>query len=44
MLLLPASIYRSTLTATPTDRFRVGVGRRDPAEALAHWGAWLEAR
>ncbi len=40
VLLLPASIYRSELTATPTDRFRIGVGRRHPQEALDHWAAW----
>ena len=27
VLLLPASIYRSELTATPADRFRIGIGR-----------------
>lgn len=41
VLLLPSSIYRSDLTATPTDRFRVGVGRTGPEEALARWGEWL---
>ncbi|MFI5734461.1 aminotransferase class I/II-fold pyridoxal phosphate-dependent enzyme [Kribbella sp. NPDC051587] len=44
VLLLPASIYRSDLTATPTDRFRVGLGRHNPAPALAAWSAWLDAR
>ena len=44
VLLLPASIYRSALTTTPTDRFRVGIGRHDPAEALDHWGTWLDKR
>jgi aspartate/methionine/tyrosine aminotransferase len=42
ILLLPASIYRSALTATPADRFRVGIGRRDPEEALDRWAGWLE--
>jgi aspartate/methionine/tyrosine aminotransferase len=41
VLLLPASIYRSELTSVPTDRFRVGVGRRHPDEALARWADWL---
>ncbi|GLX97154.1 pyridoxal phosphate-dependent aminotransferase [Herbidospora sp. NBRC 101105] len=41
VLLLPASIYRSELTPTPADRFRVGVGRADPEEGLAAFGAWL---
>lgn len=44
VLLLPASIYRSALTPVPADRFRVGVGRRDPQEALEHWAAWLAKR
>lgn len=34
VLLLPASNYRSELTATPTDRFRIGFGRADCAEAI----------
>jgi aspartate/methionine/tyrosine aminotransferase len=34
VLLLPASIYASDLAAAPTDRFRVGIGRRDPGPAL----------
>jgi hypothetical protein len=33
VLLLPASIYRSELTGTPTDRFRIGIGRLDPEPA-----------
>jgi aspartate/methionine/tyrosine aminotransferase len=44
VLLLPASIYRSSLTATPTDRFRVGVGRSGPQEALEAWAVWLDKR
>jgi aspartate/methionine/tyrosine aminotransferase len=44
VLLLPASIYRSDLTATPTDRFRVGVGRADPGPALDAFSAWLRKR
>jgi aspartate/methionine/tyrosine aminotransferase len=35
VLLLPASIYRSDLGPVPADRFRIGVGRRDPEPALA---------
>ena len=34
VLLLPASNYRSELTPTPTDRFRIGFGRADCAEAI----------
>lgn len=44
VLLLPSSIYRSDLTTTPTDRFRLGVGRTGSAEALARWGEWLARR
>ena len=44
VLLLPSSIYSSALTETPTDRFRVGLGRRDPAGALDVWATWLEKR
>ena len=44
VLLLPASIYSSALTGTPTDRFRVGLGRKDPAEVLSVWADWLEKR
>jgi aspartate/methionine/tyrosine aminotransferase len=44
VLLLPSSIYSSALTSVPVDRFRVGLGRRDPSEALAAWADWLEKR
>ena len=44
VLLLPASIYRSDLTPTPTDRFRVGLGRLGSADPLARWSTWLETR
>jgi aspartate/methionine/tyrosine aminotransferase len=44
VLLLPSSIYQSALTPTPRDRFRVGVGRRGPQEALDRWAAWLDQR
>jgi aspartate/methionine/tyrosine aminotransferase len=44
VLLLPSSIYRSELTVTPTDRFRVGVGRAGPEEALDRWARWLTLR
>ncbi|MER5969026.1 aminotransferase class I/II-fold pyridoxal phosphate-dependent enzyme [Streptomyces sp. NPDC002055] len=44
VLLLPASIYQSELTATPTDRFRIGIGRRDPQPALDTFAEWLRAR
>lgn len=44
VLLLPASIYRSELTDTPLDRFRIGVGRRGAAEALDAFTTWLRDR
>jgi aspartate/methionine/tyrosine aminotransferase len=44
VLLLPASIYHSELTPVPADRFRLGLGRRGPQEALARWSAWLRTR
>ena len=34
VVLLPAEIYRSELAEVPADRFRIGVGRRDPEPAL----------
>ena len=44
VVLLPADIYRSELGEVPRDRFRIGVGRRDPAPALAALDAWLTRR
>jgi aspartate/methionine/tyrosine aminotransferase len=41
VLLLPASIYRSALAPVPEDRFRIGVGRRDPGPALELFDAFL---
>lgn len=41
VLLLPASVYASELVDVPTDRFRVGVGRRDPGPALEQLAAIL---
>jgi aspartate/methionine/tyrosine aminotransferase len=41
VLLLPASIYHSELTPTPTDRFRIGVGRAHPQEGLAAFAQWM---
>lgn len=35
VLLLPASVYRSELTETPTDRFRIGYGRANTGAGLA---------
>jgi len=44
VLLLPASVYRSELTPTPADRFRIGVGRVGPGEGLDRWAGWLARR
>jgi aspartate/methionine/tyrosine aminotransferase len=44
VLLLPASLFRSDLAPVPADRFRIGVGRRDPAPALAAFEAFLAGR
>ncbi|MGW7575434.1 aminotransferase class I/II-fold pyridoxal phosphate-dependent enzyme [Streptomyces sp. NPDC054765] len=44
VLLLPASIYRSELTDTPADRFRIGIGRRHAEEGLAAFARWMRAR
>jgi aspartate/methionine/tyrosine aminotransferase len=44
VLLLPASIYRSELTPTPADRFRIGIGRAHPEEGLAALTQWMRAR
>lgn len=44
VLLLPASMYASSLTDVASDRFRIGVGRRDPGPGLAAWDDWLTGR
>jgi aspartate/methionine/tyrosine aminotransferase len=44
VLLLPASVYRSDLAPVPADRFRIGVGRRDPGPALEAFDAYLASR
>jgi aspartate/methionine/tyrosine aminotransferase len=41
VLTLPADIYASELAEVPSDRFRIGVGRSDPAPALAALDAFL---
>jgi hypothetical protein len=33
--LLPSTLYKSELTQTPTDRFRIGYGRENLDEGLA---------
>lgn len=42
VLLLPASNYRSALTDTPADRFRIGFGRDDCEEAVAALETYLQ--
>jgi aspartate/methionine/tyrosine aminotransferase len=44
VLLAPASLFRSSLADTPTDRFRVGVGRSDPEPALEAFQRFMERR
>jgi aspartate/methionine/tyrosine aminotransferase len=44
VLLAPASLFRSSLADTPTDRFRVGVGRSNPEPALEAFQRFLERR
>jgi aspartate/methionine/tyrosine aminotransferase len=42
VMLLPASLYRSQLTPTPPDRFRIGFGRQDFAAGLDAMAAALD--
>ncbi len=44
VLLLPASVYRSALTDTPVDRFRIGYGRVNTAECLKALREFLDGR
>lgn len=44
VLLLPSTIYRSELGKTPTDRFRLGFGRKHMDEGLAAFDAHLSKR
>ena len=44
VLLLPASVYVSTLTDVPTDRFRIGYGRADMAAGLSAMRAFIDGR
>ncbi len=43
VFMLPADVYRSELADVPADRFRIGVGRRDPAPALEALDQFLHA-
>ena len=42
VLLLPSDVYTSELAETPGERFRIGVGRRDPGPALDALDALLQ--
>ncbi len=42
VLLLPASVYRSELLESPTDRFRIGFGRRGLGTGLAELRSFVE--
>lgn len=42
VLLMPASVFSSTLGNVPQDRFRVGYGRNFFPEAVEAWEKWLE--
>ncbi|WP_279581842.1 aminotransferase class I/II-fold pyridoxal phosphate-dependent enzyme [Fodinicola feengrottensis] len=44
VLLLPASTFGSELNPVPADRFRIGIGRRDPQPALDVFARWLKKR
>jgi aspartate/methionine/tyrosine aminotransferase len=44
VLLLPASLYTSSVGQVPTDRFRIGVGRRDPGPGLEAMDRYLRGR
>ena len=43
VLLLPSSIYVSDLGPTPSDRFRIGFGRKGIGQGLAAMDAWLSS-
>ncbi len=43
VVLLPADIYASALADVPPDRFRIGVGRRNPEPALAALDQFLRS-
>lgn len=44
VVLLPASIFASALAEVPADRFRIGLGRRNPEPALAALAEFLRRR
>lgn len=44
VLLLPSTIYRSELEATPTDRFRLGFGRKNLDEGIAVMETYISSK
>ena len=44
VLLLPSSIYHSELMESPTDRFRIGLGRRDIESGLEAFREFLDRK
>lgn len=44
VLLLPASIYHSELMDSPTDRFRIGFGRKNINEGLSQFRLFIEEK
>ncbi|HKL57368.1 MAG TPA: aminotransferase class I/II-fold pyridoxal phosphate-dependent enzyme [Sphaerochaeta sp.] len=44
VLLLPPKVFRSPLVQSPTDRFRIGFGRRHVQEGLQALRSYMEAR
>ena len=44
VLLLPNSVYQSRVSPVPSDRFRIGFGRRNLPQALEQLDAHLMAR
>ncbi|GAA0590822.1 pyridoxal phosphate-dependent aminotransferase [Kutzneria viridogrisea] len=43
VLLVPGEVFASRLTPVPADRFRIGVGRRDPEPALDALRGWIRS-
>jgi len=44
VLLLPGSVYKSDLGATPADRFRIGYGRANTADGVAAMRSYLHVK
>ena len=43
VFLLPADIYTTELAVVPNDRFRIGIGRRNPAPALEAFAEFMDS-